>query len=552
MEKAMSSSKEKEAAYDQGSSLEAHDPNNRKGLLVAGLIIAMLFGALDGTIVGTAMPRIVGDLGGLGLMTWLTTAYMLTSTVIVPIAGKLADLMGRRVVYVTGLSIFIIASALCGLSQNMTELILFRGLQGIGGGIMMPMAMIIIGDIFTGKQRAKWQGVFGALFGLSSIIGPQVGGWIVDAASWRWVFYINLPVGVLAIVLIAIALPKFQRKDKVQFDIAGMTTMIVGVVSLLLALTFGGKNFAWVSWQVIGLIVLAVVSLVSFVVIESKAKEAILPVSLFRNKTFTIINGVGFLMSVGMFGAIMFVPLFMQGIVGISPAASGTVMTPMMITMIAASVLGGQMVQKIGVRTQMGIGMVIMAVGFILLTTLSMTTSKLTASSFMMVIGLGMGLVMPLLTLALQESFPKSELGVVTSSSQFFRQIGGTFGMTILGAIMNHHSSNLLTVNLVPVLKQIPQQGSTLISDMIAKISSDPQSLYSVLLNPEALSQMPQALTAQIVPILKTALVDSLHTVFMFGLVFVILGAILSLFVGKVQLSDRKGTDNKNEPQEAV
>lgn len=294
MEKAMSSSKEKESAYDQGSSLEAHDPNNRKGLLVAGLIIAMLFGALDGTIVGTAMPRIVGDLGGLGLMTWLTTAYMLTSTVIVPIAGKLADLMGRRVVYVTGLSIFIIASALCGLSQNMTELILFRGLQGIGGGIMMPMAMIIIGDIFTGKQRAKWQGVFGALFGLSSIIGPQVGGWIVDAASWRWVFYINLPVGVLAIVLIAIALPKFQRKDKVQFDIAGMTTMIVGVVSLLLALTFGGKNFAWVSWQVIGLIVLAVVSLVSFVVIESKAKEAILPVSLFRKKRSRSLTGSAF------------------------------------------------------------------------------------------------------------------------------------------------------------------------------------------------------------------------------------------------------------------
>nr|WP_279538602.1 MDR family MFS transporter [Paenibacillus agricola] len=522
--------------------MEEQDPAQRRGLLVAGLIIAMLFGALDGTIVGTAMPRIVGDLGGLGLMTWLTTAYMLTSTVIVPIAGKLADLLGRKVVYVTGLTIFIVASALCGMSQNMTELILFRGLQGIGGGIMMPMAMIIIGDIFTGKQRAKWQGVFGALFGLSSIIGPQVGGWIVDAANWRWVFYINLPVGILAVVLIAMALPKHERAKKVQFDIAGIVTMIVGVVSLLLALTFGGKEFPWASWQIIGLIALAIVSLVGFVFIESKAKEAILPVRLFKNRTFSIINGVGFLMSVGMFGAIMFVPLFMQGIVGISPAASGTVMTPMMITMIAASVLGGQLVQKIGVRTQMGVGMVIMAVGFILLTTLSMTTSKLTASSFMMVIGLGMGLVMPILTLALQESFPKSELGVVTSSSQFFRQIGGTFGMTLLGAVMNHHSSKLLNEDLVPVLGQIPQEGTvnTFIVDMLAKINTDPQSLYSILLNPEALSKIPQELSAKIEPILKIALVDSLHTVFVYGLIFVILGAVLSLFVGNVQITDRR------------
>ena len=325
----------------------------------------MLFGALDGTIVGTAMPRIVGEFGGLGLMAWLTTAYMLTSTVVVPIAGKLADLIGRRVIYVTGLVIFIAASALCGMSQNMTELILFRGLQGIGGGIMMPMAMIIIGDLFTGKQRAKWQGVFGAIFGLSSVIGPQVGGWIVDALNWRWVFYINLPVGILAVVLIAIALPKHKANGKVKFDIPGIVTMIVGVVSLLLALTFGGKDFAWFSWQIIGLFALAIVSLVSFVIIESKAEEPILPVRLFKNRTFTTINGVGFLMAVGMFGAIMFVPLFMQGIVGISASASGTVMTPLMIMMIAASVVSGQFIQKIGVRKQMLGGMIIMAIGFI-------------------------------------------------------------------------------------------------------------------------------------------------------------------------------------------
>jgi EmrB/QacA subfamily drug resistance transporter len=514
-----------------------------KGLLIAGLMIAMLFGALDGTIVGTAMPRIVGEFGGLSLMTWLTTAYMLTSTVVVPIAGKFSDLLGRRAVYVTGLTIFIISSALCGMSQNMTELILFRGLQGIGGGIMMPMAMIIIGDIFTGKQRAKWQGVFGALFGLSSVIGPQVGGWIVDAWNWRWVFYINLPVGILATILIAMALPKHKKAtEKVKFDVPGIITLIIGIVSLLLALTFGGSQYSWGSWQIISLFALSIISLFSFIAVESKAAEPILPIHLFKNKTFSVINGIGFLMSVGMFGAIMFVPLFMQGIVGISASESGTVMTPMMITMIVTSIVGGQLVFKVGVRKQMAVGMVVMAAGFMLLTTMGIDTSKLVASSYMMVIGMGMGLVMPLLTLALQESFPKSELGVVTSSSQFFRQIGGTFGMTILGAIMNQKSSTILTEKMLPMIKQMPDQANQMVTQITTMLHNNPQGLYSMLLNPEALAAMPKALTQQLIPVLKAALVDSLHSVFLFGLVFVILGAVLSIFVGKIKISDRKQT----------
>lgn len=516
-----------------------------RGLLLTGLIIAMLFGALDGTIVGTAMPRIVGELGGLELMVWLTTAYMLTSTVVVPIAGKLADLLGRRVIYVTGLIIFIVASALCGMSQNITELILFRGLQGIGGGIMMPMAMIIIGDLFTGKQRAKWQGVFGAIFGLSSVVGPQVGGWIVDAFDWRWVFYINLPVGILAVILIAIALPKHKSAGKVKFDIPGIVTMIIGVVSLLLALTFGGKDFPWLSWQIIGLFALAIISLVSFVRIESKAEEPILPVRLFKNRTFSTINGVGFLMAVGMFGAIMFVPLFMQGIVGISASASGTVMTPLMITMIAASIVSGQFIHKVGVRKQMLIGMFVMAFGFYLLSTMGIDTTKLTASMYMVLLGLGMGLVMPILTLALQESFPKSELGVVTSSSQFFRQIGGTFGMTILGAIMNHKSSVLLEQDLTPVVKQLPAEASDLATQMTDMIHTNPQGLYSSLLSPEALAKMPKEFADHMLPILKNALVSSLHQVFTIGLVFVLLGAVLTLFIGNIKVTGRKSKKTK-------
>jgi len=532
--------------HSQSALQQQHNPvpekDSKNGVLITGLIIAMLFAALDGTIVGTAMPRIVGELGGLSVMAWLTTAYMLSSTAVVPIAGKLADLLGRKSVYVTGLLIFIAGSALCGMSQTMSQLIWFRCLQGIGGGIMMPMAMIIIGDLFSGKQRAKWQGVFGAIYGLSSVIGPQVGGWIVDSLNWRWVFYINLPVGLLAVVFIAMGLRSHRAAGPVRFDVAGMATMILGVVPLLLALTFGGKEYPWGSWQITGMIAVSIVSLIAFVFIESRASEPILPMRLFKNRTFTVINGIGFLMSVGMFGAIMFVPLFMQGIVGISASASGTVMTPMMVTMIAASIVGGQIVQKIGVRTQMTIGMIVMAAGFVLLSTLSMDTTKLVASSFMMTIGLGIGLVMPILTLALQESFPKSELGVVTSSSQFFRQIGGTFGMTILGAVMNYRSDHELSEKLVPVLKQLPEQANGVAQQMTASIHTNPQGLYSALLDPAALAKLPQAIVDKIVPILKASLVGSLHSVFLVGLVFVLLGAVLTPFLGRIQLTDRKKT----------
>jgi len=519
--------------------MEQQENQNRK-LLLIGLVIAMLFAALDGTIVGTAMPRIVGELGGLSLMTWLTTAYMLTSTTVVPIAGKLADLLGRRNVYIAGLIIFMVGSALCGMANGMTELIIFRGIQGLGGGIMMPMAMIIIGDMFTGKERAKWQGIFGALYGLASVIGPQVGGWIVDAVNWRWVFYINLPVGILATIFIAMGLKAHKQTGPIKIDIAGIFTMILGVVSLLLALTFGGKDYAWGSWQIIGLFALAAIGIVSFVIVETKAEEPILPMHFFKNRTFTLLNAIGFFMSIGMFGAIMFVPFFMQGIVGVSAAESGTIMTPMMITMIVMSIIGGQLVLKIGVKPQIITGMLIMASGFWLLTTMDMHTTKLTATSYMMVIGLGMGLVMPILTLALQESFPKKDLGVVTSSSQFFRQIGGTFGITILGSIMNNTSGTTLTNKLVPVLDTFPKEAGQMVTKFKDMIHTDPQSLYSMLFSPEALKQMPEAFSNSIVPILKTSLVDSLHSVFLTGLVFIVVGAVFTIFLQKIKLSNRK------------
>ncbi|WP_250621409.1 multidrug efflux MFS transporter MdtP [Bacillus cabrialesii] len=526
---------------------------SKRTLLITGLIIAMFFSALDGTIVGTAMPKIVGDLGGLSMMTWLTTAYLLTSTTIVPIAGKLADLLGRRIVYVSGLIIFMAASALCGMANNMTELIIFRGLQGIGGGIMMPMAMIVIGDLFTGKQRAKFQGVFGAIYGLASVIGPQIGGWIVDSLNWKWVFYINLPVGIIAVIFIARGLQGRQQTGPINFDIAGIFTMIVGVVSLLLALSFGGKDYAWGSWQILGLFALALIGIVSFIIVESKAKEPILPMYLFKNRTFTFLNLIGFFMSIGMFGAITFVPFFMQGIVGVSASESGTIMTPMMISMIITSIIGGQLVYKIGIKPQIISGMIVMAGGFLLLTTLDLDTSKLVATSYMAIIGLGMGLVMPILTLALQESFSKEELGVVTSSSQFFRSIGGTFGITMLGAVMNARSGSLLTDKLVPYLDSLPAQASSFAAQLKGMIDTNPQGLLQSLFSPEAMKQIPEAFSTHVLPILKTSLMDSLHSVFYTGLIFIAVGAVFTLFLKPIKLSNKNtGEQVKEKAAQAI
>ncbi|WP_337103719.1 MDR family MFS transporter [Paenibacillus sp. YIM B09110] len=531
------------------SAAQDNDVNsgNKRGLLIIGLLIAMLFAALDGTIVGTAMPTIILEMGGLELMAWVTTAYMLTSTTIVPIAGKLSDLFGRKIVYVSGLLIFIIGSALCGVAGNIEQLIIYRAIQGLGGGIMMPMAMIIVGDLFTGKQRAKWQGIFAAVFGLSSVLGPQIGGWIVDAWDWRWVFYINLPVGVIATIFIALSLSGKKSEGKVKFDWAGIFTMVVGVVSLLLAMSLGGNEFEWLSWQIIGMLVLAIAALTVFVFVEAKAEEPVLPVKLFKDKTFTLINSVGFFMSLGMFGATLFVPLFMQWIVGISATASGSIMIPMMVSMMLFSIIGGQVVYKLGVRAQLIIGMLIIAVAFFLLTLLDGSTTRLVASSYMVVLGTGIGLVMPLLTLVLQDSYPKSQLGVVTSSSTFFRQIGATFGMTLLGAVMNLQTSSALNYKLTPMLGQLPEEAKQLADQTASTIESNPQAVYSSLLDPSVLSQLPKELTDKLVPVVKSTLIDSLHAVFWVGLIFIAIGTVLALFVRNMKLIQPAKEDKKSE-----
>lgn len=514
--------------------------NPKRNMLLVGLFLGMFFAALDQTVVGTAMPRIIGDLGGMSIYAWVTTSYLLSSTTIVPIAGKLADIFGRRIVYVTGILIFMAGSALCGTSENMTQLIIYRGFQGIGGGIMMPMALIIIGDIFPAENRGKWQGVMGAVFGLSSIVGPTIGGYIVDNASWHWVFFVNLPVGLLAAITIFLGLKGEKRyKDKVVIDYTGTITLIIGVVTLLLGLNMGGKDYPWDSWQIISMFAASILFLVGFVFVEKKAEDPILSLDLFKNRVFTVANIIGFLMGLGMFGSIMFLPLFLQGVVGISATKSGNTMIPMMMAMVVSSVIGGQFIAKIRFRTMFVTGMTAMAIGFYFLSTMTVATTQSVAIMYIIILGIGMGLIMPTVTIAVQTAFPPELRGVATSSTQFFRSIGGTLGVTILGVVLNHQSIALLNKDFFPAVQKIPGIQAGPFGKILASAHINPQNLFNSLLSPQTLKAIPVAQQQRILPILKTVMADSLQSLFLVAMFVIIAGIFVSFLMGNAKIEKK-------------
>jgi len=506
-------------------------------ILLAGLFFGLFFAALDQTVVGTAMPRIIGDLGGLSIMTWVTTAYMLTSTIVVPIAGKLADLYGRRVVYVTGIAIFLIGSTLCGTSYSMTQLIIYRGVQGIGGGIMMPLAMTIIGDIFPPETRGKWQGLIGGVFGLSSIVGPAIGGWIVDYTSWHWVFFINIPIGILAASTIYIGLRGEKRlKDKVAIDYFGAMSLILGTLCLLLGLNLGGTDYPWLSWQIGMLFLISFSSWVSFILVEQTAKEPVISLELFKNRVFVISNIIGFLMGLGMFGALIFTPLFWQGVIGASATQSGNMMLPMMFSNVIASIIGGRMANKASLRVIFVVGMACMALGFYLLSTMTLGTPLKVAVLYLIVLGFGMGLIMPTVTLAVQNAFPPEQRGVATSVTQFSRSIGSTLGMTILGVLFNNYSIKVMTKDFFPTVATLPELQSGAISVMLEKAYSDPHSLFNLLLSPETLRMIPVDLQQLFLPALKNSLAESLQIVFLAAMFIALAGVGFSLFIGNIPI----------------
>lgn len=414
-------------------------PRRATYLAFAGVMLGMLLAALNQTIVATALPKIVADLGGVSHYSWVFSAYMLASTVTVPIYGKLSDIYGRRRFFVAGIVIFMAGAVLGGTAGSMTQLVIARGVQGLGAGALIPLAIATIGDLVPPRDRGRWQGLTGAVFGLASILGPFTGGWIADNADWRWVFFVSLPVGVLALVVVVATLKIPPHPESVRtVDYTGAALLAVGLTTGLLATVWGGDEYPWGSPEVLGLFAAAAVLLTWFVVHERRVAEPIVPVELFGRRVFTAANLTGFATGVAMFGAIMFVPLFVQGVIGSSATSSGLVLTPLMLALIFTSVGSGQVISRTGrYRWALLLGPVVMLAGFVLLAGLDARSTDGSATVAMVVLGLGLGLLLQNLTLVVQNAVPSRYMGAATSSAQFFRSIGGTIGVTVMGAILS-------------------------------------------------------------------------------------------------------------------
>ncbi len=415
------------------------------GRMVAAIMISVMLGillaALDQTVVGPAMPKIIADLNGFDHYTWVFTIYLLTSTISVPIFGKLSDMYGRKWFYVAGIVVFLIGSMLSGLSGDIFQLIAYRGLQGLGAGIITANAFAIIADVIPPADRGKWQGAFGGIFGLASVVGPTIGGYLTDTLNWRWVFYVNLPIGIIALaVLVALFPATNQHGAKKSIDWWGAGTLVAGLTPLLLALSLGGTpGWDWGSTQVIGLLAVAVLFLGAFIFVETRAKEPILPLDLFKNRIFTVSVITVFVTGVGLFGAVLYIPLFVQAIQGDSATSSGNAITPMTIAIVVSSIVTGQIISRTGKYRVIGVlGMGFVTLGMFLLYTMNMDTERLVTISYMVVMGLGLGVAFPLYTLAVQNAFPIQRVGVVTAAVQFFRNMGSTVGTAVLGTIVNN------------------------------------------------------------------------------------------------------------------
>lgn len=404
-----------------------------------GVMLALFLAALDQTIVATALPRIVQEFHGLEHLSWVIAAYLLASAVVVPIYGKLSDIYGRKPFILSAIVLFLIGSVLSGMSQNMLQLVIFRAIQGLGGGAIFANAFAVVGDLFVPAERGRWQGLLGGVFGVSSIIGPTLGGWLTDHLSWRWNFFINIPISIVAFVAVGSLLPHIapDRKDR-SIDYVGAVLLAAGLVSLLLALIWGGAQYPWSSPIIRCLFAASLITLAAFAFVETRAADPILPFSLFANPIFSVSMAAVFLVGIGMFGAIVFIPLFVQLVLGITATNSGAILTPLTLAFVAGSVTAGQVSSRTGRYKALAVvGLAIAAVSLFLMSRMTASTSQASLIARMVATGIGIGASLPIFTLAVQNAFDHSKLGIATASSQLFRTIGATVGTAVLGSVLN-------------------------------------------------------------------------------------------------------------------
>ena len=528
--------------------------------ILGAILLALFLGALDQTIVGVALPRIVTDLGGNDLYTWAITIYLLTSTITVPFYGKLSDLYGRRPLLMIGITLFLVGSALSGLSQTMWQLILFRGIQGLGAGALFPIALAVIGDLFTPAERGKYQGLFGAVFGLSSLIGPWLGGFLTDTVGWHWIFYVNIPIGIVSLYVIWRLLPTVKRPDASRnLDYAGAAVFTVAIGTLLVGLT--NKQFGdWLNPEVGGLIALGLGLSVVFLAIEARAKEPIVPLDLWRNRTYAASIVSTFFVSFGFFGAIIFLPRWFQFVREVSATESGYQALPLLAGLILSSIVGGILVSRTGRYKAIILGgLAIMAVGLVLLTNLRTTTDIPVLWLWMFITGVGIGPTLSVFTIVVQNAVPFDKLGVATSNLTFFRQIGGSVGLAIVGTTFGTSLQEELPRQLLA--HGLPQQAVDQFSPTggaLDELVGVGQDLGSVILAgvPDAVRPLVEPLIPNIVASIHDAFSLAVAGTFVIGVVATLLAFVAAIAMRELPLRSTHGpageADSDDEPPARV